>query len=101
MKQPFQDVTIVGTPWRSEIPAEQRSNLQRPAIEVERLFLPSGNIRLMLGDDVFDWRPDGAVDIPTGMVHRIEAVADRVALEVSRPQLDDVVRVNDDYGRVV
>lgn len=34
-----------------------------------------------------------------GEVHTIEALEDSVVLEVSTPQLDDVVRLRDDYGR--
>lgn len=34
-----------------------------------------------------------------GTVHRIVAVEDTTILEVSTPQLDDIVRLEDDYGR--
>jgi mannose-6-phosphate isomerase len=34
-----------------------------------------------------------------GTVHRIVAVEDTTILEVSTPQLDDVVRLEDNYGR--
>ncbi len=34
-----------------------------------------------------------------GTVHRIEAIEDTTILEVSTPQLDDVVRLDDVYGR--
>ena len=33
-------------------------------------------------------------------IHRVEAVEDTTILEVSTPQLTDVVRLADDYGRV-
>jgi hypothetical protein len=32
-------------------------------------------------------------------VHRVRAVQDTTILEVSTPQLDDVVRLEDEYGR--
>lgn len=32
-------------------------------------------------------------------VHMIEALEDAVVIEVSTPELDDVVRLSDDYGR--
>lgn len=38
-------------------------------------------------------------DIPPGMVHRMEAIDDCCLIEVSTPQLDDVVRLEDDYDR--
>lgn len=34
-----------------------------------------------------------------GVVHTIEAVEDSTVLEVSTPELDDVVRLSDRYGR--
>ena len=37
--------------------------------------------------------------IPPGKVHRMSAVEDCTYLEASTPQLDDVVRLADDYGR--
>ena len=35
-----------------------------------------------------------------GTVHRIRAIEDTLVLEVSTPHLDDVVRLEDEYGRV-
>ena len=40
-----------------------------------------------------------AYHFPPGTVHRVRAVEDTRILEVSTPQLDDVVRLADDYGR--
>ena len=37
--------------------------------------------------------------IPPGMRHRMTALADTDVLEVSTPELDDVVRLDDRYGR--
>lgn len=34
-----------------------------------------------------------------GQVHTIEALEDAIVVEVSTPELDDVVRLADDYGR--
>ena len=34
-----------------------------------------------------------------GTVHRVTAIEDTTILEVSTPQLDDVVRLEDAYGR--
>lgn len=39
--------------------------------------------------------------IPTGKKHRMIAVEDCEVFEVSTPQLDDVVRLEDGYGRIV
>ncbi len=43
--------------------------------------------------------PGDSARVPVGRRHRFEA-AERVELiEVSTPELDDVVRVEDDFGR--
>jgi mannose-6-phosphate isomerase len=43
--------------------------------------------------------PGAAFRIRPGTVHRIRALEDTVIIEVSTPQLDDVVRLEDAYGR--
>jgi mannose-6-phosphate isomerase-like protein (cupin superfamily) len=43
--------------------------------------------------------PGAAFRFPPGTVHRVRAVQDSTILEVSTPQLDDVVRLEDEYGR--
>jgi len=44
--------------------------------------------------------PGATLRYRPGTVHRITALEDTTILEVSTPELDDVVRVEDDYGRV-
>ena len=41
-----------------------------------------------------------AQQVPTGMVHQFEALERTDILEASTPHLDDVVRLEDRYGRV-
>ena len=43
--------------------------------------------------------PGEAFRFEPGTVHRVTAIEDTTILEVSTPQLDDVVRLEDDYGR--
>ncbi len=45
------------------------------------------------------FRAGESVHIPAGLVHQIEAVADSDVLEASTPELDDLVRLQDRYGR--
>jgi len=40
------------------------------------------------------------LEIPPRTIHRIEAIKDSVFFEVSTPELDDVIRLEDSYGRV-
>ncbi len=44
--------------------------------------------------------PGEAWHIPPGTRHRLVALADSEILEVSTPELEDVVRLEDRYGRV-
>jgi len=43
--------------------------------------------------------PGAAFRFRPGTVHRIRAVEDTTILEVSTPQLEDIVRLEDEYGR--
>jgi mannose-6-phosphate isomerase-like protein (cupin superfamily) len=43
--------------------------------------------------------PGSAFHFVPGTVHRVRAVEDTRILEVSTPQIDDVVRLEDSYGR--
>ena len=43
--------------------------------------------------------PGFCLHLPPLTTHRIEALEDATILEVSTPQLGDVVRLQDDYGR--
>ena len=69
----------------------------------ETMHVLRGELILRTGTaDRLDERPFRAgesVHIPAGLVHQIEAVVDTDVLEASTPELDDLVRLNDRYGR--
>lgn len=70
----------------------------------ESSYLFSGRLRLSLGstpDDLLDEvvEPGQCWRVEPGMVHSIEALEPSVVFEVSTPQLEDVVRLGDRYGR--
>jgi mannose-6-phosphate isomerase len=70
----------------------------------ETSYLLSGRLRLVQGEtagslDEREVEPGQAWRNEPGVVHSIEAVEDSVVLEVSTPHLDDVVRLQDRYGR--
>jgi quercetin dioxygenase-like cupin family protein len=44
-------------------------------------------------------RPGDVIENPPLRKHRLEALEDTRLIEVSTPQLDDVVRMEDDYNR--
>ena len=81
-----------------------RSSLQYHNQKIEHIYVDSGVLA------VEEEQPDGTLvrneygpgDViynPAGKKHRVEAVSDTRLIEVSTPELDDVVRVEDDYGR--
>ncbi|MBK5098547.1 MAG: cupin domain-containing protein [Gemmatimonadetes bacterium] len=82
-----------------EVTAGHLLSLQLHEVKHETLFLQSGLMLFTRGEEVFEWTPGEAIEIPPGTVHRMEAIEDSVILEVSTPQLDDVVRLEDRYGR--
>jgi mannose-6-phosphate isomerase len=73
--------------------------------KTETLMLTSGEAELTVGtgdaESVVTMVPGEPHTIAPGTVHRLKAVAGDGALilEVSTPELEDVVRVEDDYGR--
>jgi mannose-6-phosphate isomerase len=114
------DVRRVEKPWGYEliwalteaycgkvlfVKAGQSLSLQFHREKDESWLVQSGRAKLELGDAgqaalaeevvgpgfAFHYRP--------GTVHRVTALEDTTILEVSTPQLDDVVRLEDAYGR--
>jgi mannose-6-phosphate isomerase len=58
-------------------------------------------LRTRQGDELVSrrFRAGESVHIPPTLVHQIEAVVDSDVLEASTPELDDLVRLEDRYGR--
>ncbi|CAN5877373.1 phosphomannose isomerase type II C-terminal cupin domain [soil metagenome] len=86
------------------IEAGQRLSLQLHREKDESILVVRGRLRLHSGVDAESvtsriLEEGDAAHIPPGMVHRFEALVDTDLVEVSTPQLTDVVRLEDDYGR--
>jgi mannose-6-phosphate isomerase len=82
-----------------------RLSLQHHVVKDETIRIASGTLRLTMEDANGVLReltlgPGQAVRIPPGRRHRMLAITDVEILEVSTPELDDIVRHEDDYGRV-
>jgi mannose-6-phosphate isomerase len=86
------------------IEAGKRLSLQYHERKDEWIHVLSGRLRLTLENGAGamedrDLGPGEGAHVPTGRRHRY-AGNDRVTLvEVSTPELDDVVRLEDDFGR--
>ena len=93
---------VVEKPWGSEVVwavsehyagkilfvrAGQSLSLQFHNVKDEAWYVLEGRARLELGR------------AGEGTVHRLSALEDTRIIEVSTPQLDDVVRLEDRYGR--
>ena len=114
------DVRRVDKPWGHEliwaltdtyagkllfVKAGHSLSLQFHREKDESWLIQSGRARLELGDagqaalaeEIVG--PGVAFHYAPGTVHRVTAIEDTTILEVSTPQLDDVVRLEDAYGR--
>jgi mannose-6-phosphate isomerase len=86
------------------VDAGHRHSVQMHREKDETSYLLSGRMLLTRGPSAdelhteeigpgFIWRNE------PGVVHTIEALEDSVVIEVSTPEVDDVVRLEDRYGR--
>jgi mannose-6-phosphate isomerase-like protein (cupin superfamily) len=129
MAEPTHHPKIVEKPWGREIwYADQaayagkvlevkqgrRLSLQYHERKTETLYLLSGKVlltfrpiangetpaaSLVTSADQRTWLPGQALHVPVRTIHRFEALEDSVLLEVSTPDLTDVVRLQDDFSR--
>ncbi len=86
------------------IEAGKRLSLQYHVRKDEWVRVLSGRLRLHLEDDAGEvvareLGPGEGAHVAVGRRHRYEAVSRVELIEVSTPELDDVVRVEDDFGR--
>ena len=110
---------IVEKPWGREIWIAQtdryalkiievnkghRSSLQYHVKKHEHIYVDRGVLQMEWENEqgqmeTLTLRPGEVVENKPGRKHRAIAVEDVRLLEVSTPELDDVVRVEDDYRR--
>jgi mannose-6-phosphate isomerase len=84
--------------------AGEALSLQYHEVKEESWLVREGRARLELGElggelDLRELAPGDAFHIRPGTVHRLTALEDTLVIEVSTPELDDVVRLGDRYGR--
>jgi quercetin dioxygenase-like cupin family protein len=81
-----------------------RLSLQYHKKKHETLYLHKGKLYFTLEDEkgnLKKWlmKKNETVVVEPGKKHRMEANSDVEIFEFSSPELDDVVRIEDDYGR--
>ncbi len=85
------------------ITAGHRLSRQYHQVKEETLRVLAGAMDLELGADdaraTLRMNPGDTFHVVPGTIHRMIAVEDTDVLEVSTPELDDVVRLEDVYGR--
>ena len=112
--------TTVEKPWGSEliwartdayagkilfVRAGESLSLQFHNAKDESWYVLEGRAKVELGEAGEGMLEQGVIDagsafrLHPGTVHRVTAIEDTRILEVSTPQLDDVVRLEDAYGR--
>jgi len=113
------DITRVEKPWGYElhwavtdryvgkvlhINAGHALSLQYHVRKEETVLLWSGRLlyEIQDGDRLakHELRPGDRMHVTPGTIHRMTALEDCDIFEVSTPDLDDVVRLEDRYGRV-
>jgi len=81
-----------------------RCSLQYHNIKKETIYVLSGVLKITQGVSQSEleeklYRAGDTVTILPGIIHRMEGVEESIYLEASTPEMDDVVRLDDDYHR--
>ena len=82
-----------------------RCSLQYHEYKKETVYVLTGRLRIYTGiseDDLSSriYGPNEFITLRPGTIHRMESLEDCVYLEASTPQMDDVIRISDDYNRI-
>jgi mannose-6-phosphate isomerase-like protein (cupin superfamily) len=87
-----------------EVNKGTRSSLQYHVKKHEHIYVDRGILQIEWENEsgemeVLTLKPGDTIENKPGRKHRVTAIEDVRLLEVSTPELDDVVRVEDDYRR--
>jgi mannose-6-phosphate isomerase len=83
---------------------DHRCSLQLHNHKKETIYVLSGKLRIISGLNKEHlssriYSEGETITISPGVIHRMEGAEDSVYLEASTPEMDDVVRLDDDYKR--
>lgn len=87
-----------------EIKKGHRYSLQYHEKKQETQYIYKGKVKLTYGTDQANLQEKilntgDKIDVAPYTIHRLEALEDSEVFEVSTPDLEDVVKLHDDYGR--
>ena len=112
-------MTVIKKPWGQEEVIEindrymvkkltmwkgHRCSLQFHNQKQETIYVLSGSLKIYTGTTPHGlservYQAHETITLIPGVIHRMEAEEDSVYLEASTPEMDDVVRLSDDYNR--
>jgi len=83
---------------------DHRCSLQYHNKKKETILIISGVLKIIYGEDSKNlnhkiFKSGESFTINPKIIHRMEAVEEAVYIEASTPEMDDVVRLMDDYNR--
>lgn len=81
----------------------KRCSLQYHEHKVETIFIISGKLNILYGKKKLRkklFKKHQVITIKPKIIHRMTAISDCTYLEASTTQLNDVVRLKDDYNRI-
>lgn len=85
------------------VKAGERLSLQYHRVKDETIHVLSGELRFIVEENgslvEHVMKPGASYHIRPNIRHRMVAITDCDILEASTPELDDVVRIDDEYGR--
>lgn len=81
-----------------------RLSYQKHSFRSEHWIVVTGEAKVTLDAKEYNLKEGDSIDIPTGSAHRIENISSEILnfIEVQRGEKfseDDVIRIEDDYGR--
>lgn len=77
----------------------ERLSLQYHNKKHETMYISTGSCKVTRNDKTDMAGPGECFEIRPGMIHRVEAINETEIFEVSTPELDDIIRLEDDYDR--
>lgn len=111
---------IISKPWGSEEVIEinekymvkkltmksgHRCSLQYHEYKKETIYVLSGRLKISIGKNEMSisskvYQAGESITINPGIIHRMEGETDSIYIEASTPEMEDVIRLSDDYKRV-
>jgi len=82
-----------------EIKRGERSSLHYHKKKKETMYILKGKLKILVDGKEFLLTEGESITLNPGEVHRLIALEDISTIEASTPEFEDVIRVEDDYGR--